>query len=306
MGHHHSHHHDHHHTHHENKNRKVLFLSFLLITTFMIVEFIGGFFTGSLALISDAGHMLSDAVSLFLSFMAIWVAKKPATKTKTYGYKRVEILIALLNGITLAGISIYIFIEAYHRFYHPVSISSLGMLLIAVVGLLVNLIVVYLLTRGNTRDNLNMRSALYHVFSDILGSVGAIMAAIIIYFSGWYFVDSIASLIVAFIVLYSAWNLINESIHILMEGVPKHLNIQEIQDSILSFEEVCDIHDLHVWTVTSGFPALSCHVVIQEGVQPQVLLDKLNHMIFEKYAIKHTTFQLENAPCDNNLMCNKI
>jgi cobalt-zinc-cadmium efflux system protein len=269
----------------------------------MIVEFVGGFLTGSLALVSDAGHMLSDAASLFLSFMAIWIAKKPATTTKTYGYKRIEILVALLNGVTLIGISLYIFIEAYHRFFNPVSISSFGMLLVSILGLLINILVAFLLTRGNTHDNLNIRSALYHVFSDILGSLSAIAAAILIYFFGWYAADSIASVLVALIVLYSGWNIIRESIHILMEGVPEHLNIQEIKASILCLNEVCDVHDLHVWTVTSGFPALSCHVVIQEGVHTQRILDKINHMIHEKYDIEHTTIQLESGHCHNHQLC---
>lgn len=303
MAHHHSHSHHHDHSHRDHTNRKVLLISFILITGFMIVEFIGGFLTGSLALISDAGHMLSDSISLFLSFMAMWIAKKPATKTKTYGYKRIEILIALLNGITLLGISIYIFIEAYHRFFNPVPISSFGMLIIAILGLLVNLLVAFLLTRGNTHDNLNMRSALYHVFSDILGSISAIIAAILIYLFGWHLADSIVSLLVALIVLYSAWNIIRDSIHILMEGVPDHLNIQEIKDSILSLDEVCDVHDLHVWTVTSGFPALSCHVVIEEEIHTQQLLDQLNHMIYEKYAIEHITIQLESGHCHNHHLC---
>lgn len=278
MAHHHSQSHHHNHSHRDHKNRKVLLISFLLITGFMVVEFIGGFLTGSLALISDAGHMLSDSVSLFLSFMAIWIANKPATKTKTYGYKRIEILIALLNGTTLVGISLYIFFEAYHRFYNPVPVSGLGMLIISSLGLLINLLVAYLLTRGNTKDNLNMRSALYHVFSDILGSISAIVAAIIIYLFSWYLIDSIASILVALIVLYSGWNIIRDSIHILMEGVPEHLNIQQIKASILSLHGVCDVHDLHVWTVTSGFPALSCHVVMKEDIQPQPLLDQINFM----------------------------
>lgn len=276
--------------------QKILLISFLMVTGYMFVEFIGGFYTGSLALISDAGHMLSDSISLFLSFMAIWFAEKPATETKTYGYKRMEILTALFNGITLALISFYIFYEAYKRFFAPVEIESKGMLIIALIGLFVNFLVVFLISKKTDRNDVNMRSALYHVLSDLLGSVSAILAAILILLFQWYIMDSIASVIVALFVLYSSWNIIRDSVNILMESVPSNLHLQEIRQSILSIQGIINVHDLHIWTVTSGVTALSCHILVHKNCKEDELLQILNTMFKEKYQITHTTFQIEKSP----------
>lgn len=301
--HHHSHSHHGDHSHTNTTNRKVLFLSFLLIAGFMIVEFIGGFLTGSLALVSDAGHMFSDAVSLFLSFIAIWIANRPPSASKTFGYKRMEILVAFFNGVTLIAISLYIIIEAYHRFFIPVKVSSPGMLMISVLGFLINLLVAYLLTRGNHEENLNLRSALFHVLSDLLGSVGAIVAALLILLFQWNVADSIASILVSFIILYSGWKIIGESINILMEGAPQDMDVQEMKASMMEIKGVADVHDLHVWTVTSGFPALSCHVLMEQNASSQDLLSQLNQMIRNKYRIVHTTIQIEEHPCLTEERC---
>ncbi|MCP1356135.1 cation diffusion facilitator family transporter [Aneurinibacillus migulanus] len=307
-GHHHGHAHHHDHGHHgKNTNQKVLFLAFLLITGFMIVEFIGGILSNSLALLSDAGHMLSDSASLFLSVLAMWLASKPATATKTYGYKRTEILAALLNGITLAVISIYIFIEAYRRFFTPEPIASGSMLTIAVIGLAVNIIAAWMLMRGgDTSDNLNVRSAFLHVIGDMLGSVGAIIAAVLIWQFGWTIADPIASVVVAVLVILSAWRVIRDSVNVLMEGVPAGIDIDEVREAVLAIDGVTAIHDLHVWTVTSGFPSLSCHLVIRNMEQSGEVLRKANHLFKEQFHIAHTTIQIEDPDmCQEGDMCDE-
>lgn len=304
--HHHGHGHSHGHSHSDHANRNSLFFAFLLITAFMIVEFIGGIWTNSLALLSDAGHMLSDSASLFLSVLAMWLADKPATATKTYGYKRTEILAALFNGVALSVISIYIFVEAYHRFSAPPSVASKSMMFIAILGLLVNIVVAWILMRGDTSDNLNVRSAFLHVLGDMLGSVGAIVAAILIWAFGWNLADPIASIIVAILVLFSGWRVIRDSVNVLMEGVPIGIDLEELRQGILSLQGVEDIHDLHVWTVTSGFPSLSCHIVINTLDNTGDVLRAANRMFKEDFHITHTTIQVEDQQmCEEGNVCDE-
>jgi cobalt-zinc-cadmium efflux system protein len=309
--HHHHHHHGHshhgHHHHGENANQKSLFFAFLLITAFMIVEFIGGIMSNSLALLSDAGHMLSDSASLFLSVLAMWLAAKPATSTKTYGYKRTEILAALINGITLFVISVYIFAEAYDRFFYPQPIASVSMMTIATIGLLVNIIAAWILLRGgDTSENLNVRSAFLHVLGDMLGSVGAIVAGLLIWMFGWTVADPIASVIVAVLILASAWRVIRDSVNVLMEGVPTGLNVDEMRNALLAIEGVSDVHDLHVWTVTSSFPSLSCHIVVQNLSQSGNILRAANRMFKEQFHITHTTIQIEEPEmCQEGDICDE-
>lgn len=305
-GHHHHHGHSHHH-HGENANRNTLFIAFLLITSFMIVEFVGGIMSNSLALLSDAGHMLSDSASLFLSVLAMWLAARPATPTKTYGYKRTEILAALLNGITLVVISIYIFIEAYQRFFVPEQVASKSMMIIAVLGLLVNIIAAWILMRGgDTSDNLNVRSAFLHVLGDMLGSVGAIVAALLIWQFGWMLADPIASVIVAVLVLISAWRVIRDSTNVLLEGVPAGMNIEEMREAVLTIDGVVAVHDLHVWTVTSGFPSLSCHIVVHNLEESGEVLRTANRMFKDRFHIAHTTIQIEDPDmCQEGDMCDE-
>lgn len=292
---HHHHHHDHGHHHHHSNNKKVLFISFLLIFTFMIVEVIGGILTNSLALLSDAAHMLSDAFALGLSLFAFKLSEKVSNSNKTYGYKRFEILAAFINGITLLVISLYIFWEAYHRFLEPPNVSG-TMLWIAVIGFLVNVIVALILIKGgDTKNNLNLRSALLHVLGDLLGSVGAIIAGLLILFFDWNIADPIASVIVAVLILVSGYRVTSDSVHILMEGTPTHLSITDIEKSLTSLEGVINIHDLHVWTITSGFPALSCHLVVEEHIDRDELLKEAAKLLDEKFSIEHSTIQMEGV-----------
>ncbi|MFC5735833.1 cation diffusion facilitator family transporter [Cytobacillus gottheilii] len=295
MGHSHSHSHSHGHSHHHHStnNKKALLTAFILIAGFMVVEVIGGLVTNSLALLSDAGHMLSDAAALGLSFLAIKLGEKKATISKSFGYKRFEIIAAWVNGVTLLIISLYIFYEAYHRLLDPPEVQSLGMLTISVIGLIVNIIAAFILMSGDKDHNLNVRSAFLHVIGDLLGSVGAITAALLMYFFGWGIADPIASIIVAILVLISGWRVMKDSFHILMEGTPEDLNPETIKNALLKIGQVADVHDLHIWTITSGFPALSCHVVLTGDQGHDAVLKKAQGILHDEYGIEHSTIQVE-------------
>ncbi|HII3048028.1 TPA: cation diffusion facilitator family transporter, partial [Staphylococcus aureus] len=216
--------HEHNHTH--GANKKTLMISFIIITGYMIIEAIGGILTNSLALLADAGHMLSDSISLGVGLLAFILGEKAADYSKTYGYKRFGILAAVFNGVTLVLIAIYIFYEAYQRFTDPPEVASTGMLIIATIGLLVNILVAWILMRGgDTKENLNIRAAFLHVIGDLLGSVGAIIAALMILFFNWGWADPLASVIVAVLVLISGWRVTKDAVHVLMEGTPKNVEI---------------------------------------------------------------------------------
>lgn len=280
------------HNHETSNNKKLLLISFILIFGFMIVELIGGIWTNSLALISDAGHMLSDAVSLGLSLLAIKIGERAATAVKTYGYKRIEILVAFLNGITLLGISIYVFWEAFNRFSEPPEVSA-SMLYIAVAGLIVNIVAAWILRRGNTKENLNVKSAFLHVLGDMIGSIGAIVAGLLILFFDWNLADPIASIVVSILVLFSGWRVTKESIHILLEGTPSHINVEEVKMTLEELNGVEEVHDLHIWSITSEQPSLSGHLVVEPKVNHDDLLNKATSLLKERFKVKHATLQLE-------------
>ncbi|WP_409304476.1 cation diffusion facilitator family transporter [Peribacillus sp. SCS-155] len=295
MGHHHghSHEHGHGHHHHHSSNKKALLASFILIASFMVIEVIGGLYTNSLALLSDAGHMLSDAAALGLSYVAILLGERKATKSKSYGYRRFEIIAASINGLTLIAISIYIFYEAFHRMIQPPEVQSLGMLSISILGLVVNIIAAWILMKGDKDENLNVRSAFLHVMGDMLGSIGAIGASLLIYFFNWGIADPIASIIVAVLIVISGWRVTRESFHILMEGTPSQIDMKEVKSALLEIPRVCGVHDLHIWTITSGFPTLSCHVVIGNGAAHDDILRKAQSLLHDQYGIEHSTIQVE-------------
>lgn len=299
--------HDHGHDHTHGANKKALLFSFIITTAYMIIEAIGGYLTNSLALLSDAGHMLSDSVSLGVGLLAFVLGEKVANHGKTYGYKRFEILAALFNGVTLTLIALYIFYEAYHRFTNPPEVASTGMLIIATIGLIVNLIVAWVLLRGDTKENLNLRAAFLHVLGDLLGSVGAIIAALLIMFFNWGWADPLASVIVAVLVLISGWRVTKDAIHVLMEGTPKNVDLDEIIKLMENVQGIMSIHDLHVWSITSGQNALSCHAVVDGDLsvkEGQKLLRTIEHDLEHK-GIGHVTIQMENSehPHDDALMC---
>lgn len=302
------HQHDHGHDHTHGANKKVLLLSFIIITGYMVVEAIGGFLTNSLALLSDAGHMLSDSISLGIAMLAFMFGEKAASYSKTYGYKRFEILAAVLNGITLIGIALFIFYEAIERFTNPPEVATTGMLIISIIGLFVNILVAWIMMRGSdTKDNLNMRGAFLHVLSDMLGSVGAIVAALLIMFFGWGWADPLASVIVALLVVRSGYHVTKASIHVLMEGTPSNVDVQEIIQLIEQTDGIESIHDLHIWTITSGTNALSCHAVVNDQLkiaESEHILRKIEHNLQHK-GIKHVTIQLETSlhRHDNSILC---
>lgn len=296
--------HDHHgHSHTHGANKKTLLLAFFIISGFMILEVVGGLFTNSLALLSDAGHMLSDAVSLGVGVLAFKFGERAADYSKTYGYKRFEILAAVFNGVTLIVIAVFILFEAIQRFSNPPEIASSGMLAIAIVGLLVNIIVAYILMQGaDTKENLNLRAAFLHVIGDMLGSVGAVLAALVIMFYGWGWADPVASIIVAIIILITGLGVTKDSIHVLMEGAPPNVNLDEVINMFKSTPGILGIHDLHVWSITSGQNALSCHVVVDEDLtlkDSQKLLRTIEHQLTH-LGIGHMTVQIENHEHDHN------
>lgn len=291
-GHHHDHHHHGHHHHSHSANKHALLISFIFIFTFMIIEVFGGILTNSLALLSDAGHMLSDAAALALSLFAFKIGEKAANTSKTFGYKRFEILAASINGVALVVIALYIFGEAYHRFSQPPEVSS-GMMFIAAVGLIINIIVAWILMKGDTNENLNMRSAFLHVIGDMLGSIGAIVAGILIYFFNWYIADPIASVFVAVLILISGWRITVDSIHILMEGAPRNIDTEHVKKSLLAIEGVKNVHDLHIWAITSDFKSFSCHLNVWEEFDRDTILEVATKMLKEKFHLKHTTIQIE-------------
>jgi cobalt-zinc-cadmium efflux system protein len=294
MGHHH-HHHGHTHGHSHTGNKNALFSSFCLILVFMVVEVIGGIVTNSLALLSDAGHMLSDAASLGLSFFALKLGEREVSLDKTYGYKRFEIIAAAINGLLLIVVALYIFYEAAHRFFAPPEVQSKGMLLISTIGLIVNIVAAAILMKGDKEENLNVRSAFLHVLGDLLGSVGAIAAALFILFFGWELADPIASVIVAVLVLISGCRVMKESYQILMEGAPSQIDMKGIKKALCNIPMVKGVHDLHVWTITSGYPVLSCHITIEnEAVHDDVLLLS-QKVLHDQFDIEHSTIQVEKA-----------
>ncbi|MFY4774155.1 cation diffusion facilitator family transporter [Metabacillus sp. RGM 3146] len=307
MGHSHDHHHHgHSHNHGHNANKKALFSSFIIIFLFMIVEVVGGFVTNSLALLSDAGHMLSDAAALGLSVLAMIFGQKGTSSSKTFGYKRFEILAAFLNGLALIVISLIIFWEAFHRLLAPPQVISSGMLMISIIGLVINIAAAYILMKGDKDENLNVRSAFLHVIGDMLGSVGAIIAALLIMFFGWSLADPLASIIVALLVLVSGYRVTMDSIHILMEGVPPNIDIEKVKETLLKLPEVLKVHDLHVWSVTSDFPALSCHIVVESELDNQLLQKKMKKVLHDEFHLEHTTIQIDvdGEQCCKDEHCN--
>lgn len=279
---------EHNHTHSHKKNlAMVLSLTFI----YMVAEFVGGYLSNSLALVADAVHMLSDVGALLLSFFALWLYLRPASSKKTYGFYRTEIIAAFVNALALIVISFIIMYEAYLRFLHPSSVEAPLMIVIAIGGLVVNIIGAFLL-HGASHENLNMKGAFLHIISDLLGSVGAIFAGVSILLWKFYLADPIISLVISLLILHSAINLIKEAVNVLLEASPSHINVESVKAEILAIQDVVDIHDLHVWSISSTNIALSAHV-ITNSKEYNKLLCKIHSLIDEKFGISHLTIQLE-------------
>jgi cobalt-zinc-cadmium efflux system protein len=259
---------------------------------YFIAELVAGFLTNSLALLSDAGHMLSDIGAMALSLCAFRMAKRPATHQSTYGFHRVEILAALFNGLTLWLIVGVIFAAAYNRFAQPPVVESFGMMVVAVIGLLVNLAAAAML-HGWHRHNLNLRGAFLHVVSDAIGSVGTIAAGFIMVTTGWYLADPLISIFIGGLILFSSWSLVKESVSVLMQSVPKGIQLEEVRLTIEAVDGVSKVHDLHVWAVTSDIFTLSAHAVVNNGEDFHQVLNEIEDTLKERFNIEHTTIQLE-------------
>jgi len=269
-------------------------LSIVLILTsiYMVAETIGGWWTGSLALLADAGHMFADVAALTLALMAVWFGARPATPRKTFGYYRLEILAALINGVALVLVAFLILYEAYQRWSNPPPVRSREMMIVAAGGLLVNVVCAWVLHRDHQED-LNVRGAWLHVIGDALGSVGAIIAGALMLFFGWYAADPLFSGIIALLIIWSSWHLIRESTNVLLEGTPSHINLAAVEDAILETHGVDDVHDLHLWTITSGREALSAHIIHAHATSPPELLKELRTKLQERFGVDHLTIQME-------------
>ena len=267
-------------------------LALLLTVSLMLIEGVTGWLSGSLSLLADAGHMLTDAATLALSLFAAWFATRPADAAKTYGYYRTEILAALANGLALWLLVVWIDVQAIARLHHPRLIHSGPMLAVAVLGLLGNLVSGWLLAKERTQS-LNVQGAWLNVMSDALGSVGVIIAGLLIRWRGWTEADAAASLVIGLLIALNSWNLVKQSINILLEGAPRHPGLEEVVRAIHSLPGICEVHDIHLWTITTGMDAMSGHVVVDDVGQSADVLARLHALLSQRFHIAHTTFQLE-------------
>ena len=286
--------------HHTDSGSRGLKIALIIVVVFMAAEIAGGLLSHSLSLLGDAGHMLVDALALGLSLVALNLAKRPATATRTFGFHRSEILAALANGVTLVLVAVVIFYEAWQRFRNPPAVQTTIMLVVAVAGLIANLIAMRLLHRAR-HNNLNARAAFFHVFGDTISSIGVIVGGIIIAVTGWKIVDPIIAVVIGIIILWGAVSLVRDSVDILLETVPKHIPLDKVTESIKGVRGVVELHDLHVWTITSGIYALSTHILIQDQMisRTREITAAINRELEKKFNITHTTFQLENEKCEN-------
>src|SRR5215510_10254791 len=284
--------HKHDHSHSRKSNRRRLTAVLALTFAYMLAEAIGGFITNSLALLSDAGHMLADVASLVLALLALWFSARPVTPKKTYGYYRMEILAALANGAALVVISLLIAYEAFQRIKTPEAVRGFEVMLIATGGLVVNGISAAVL-HAASEDNLNVRAAFLHVMGDVLGSLGAIVAGLLIWRWGWLIADPLISVAMCLLIIYSSWQLIRESVNILLEGTPSHINIRAVVEAMHGVPGVTNVHDLHVWTISSGMEALSAHVTLEPTVSQKTALDTLQERLRADFNIGHLTIQIE-------------
>jgi cobalt-zinc-cadmium efflux system protein len=301
MGHHHAHHGSDHHA-NRSTDRAQLATVLALVLLYLVAEVIGGWWANSLALLADAGHMLSDAAALGLALFALWIAQRPADPRRTFGYYRAEILAALANGATLIAIAVYIFIEAFRRLAEPPEVMGGLMMGVACGGLVVNAIGLWILNSGK-HGSLNVRAAWLHVLGDTLGSVGAIVAGMLMWAFQWYWADPVASVLIGALVLYSAWSLVKESVAVLMESTPQHLDVDQIRDAIIAIDGVLAVHDLHIWTITSGLNSLSAHVVVRDGADHAAVLRDVREALHEQFGIDHLTIQIEPAGFEERSIC---
>lgn len=282
---------------HSGGNQKRLLAAFIVTMVFTVVELIGGFMSGSLALLADAGHMLTDAAALLTAWLAVYFSRRKPTGQYTFGLLRLTTLAAFLNALTLLVISIFIIWEAIHRFWQPQPVAGGFMLVMTIIGLLANIFSFWLLHHGNTEKNLNMRAAALHILGDLLGFAGAIVAALMIMFTGWTPIDPILSILLSLLVLRSGWFLIRESFQELLEGTPRTVNVSKLKrDLTLSIDEIDNVHHVHVWQIGEK-PMLTLHAQVTSSYNHDQLLYRIQHHLYQIYQITHVTVQLEYQPC---------
>ena len=321
----HTHHHDHMHDHHDHAHhhhdgeedggqhghqhrlqRKFRFA--ILLTIFVLgIEIVGGILSNSLALLSDAAHVFSDSLSLIMSWLAIYLSTRPATSSRTYGYHRTEVFAAFINGVSLIAISGWIFYEATHRFMEPEPVKSKEMLVVAIIGFIANMAIVWLF-HGEGHKSLNVRSAVLHVIGDALASVGVIVGGAVMYWTGWFIVDPILSGGIGIIILIGSFRVTKEAVHILLEASPKHADAHKVAACINAIDSVKDVHDMHIWSLCSNYLALSTHVSIVEDASrsSHELRQEINDKLQTQFGIFHTTIQIEQIGCphEGSLLCN--
>lgn len=278
------------------RNKRSLAIVFGLTLTYLIVEVIGGLWTGSLALLADAGHMLTDVAGVGLALLAIKFAERPASPERTYGYYRVEILAAMTNAVVLIGISLYILYEAFKRFVNPPEVESGWMLGVAAVGLVVNVIGMYIL-RAGSQESLNMKGAYFEVLSDMLTSIGVIIASVIMLTTGWYYADPLISTGIGLFILPRTWVLLKDAVGVLLEGTPSDVNLLALRETVGKVSGVAGVHDLHVWTLTSGVNAMSAHAVLADGAKHDDVLLAVRERVTSDFKISHVTVQAEAREC---------
>lgn len=276
------------------RNRRSLAIVLCLTLAFTAVEVVGGLLTGSLALLADAVHMLSDNLALTLALVAVWLAGRPSTPQRSFGYQRAEILAALANGVILVALAIWIFVEAWGRLTDPPEVLAGWVALVAVAGLAVNLGSAAILERAG-HETLNMRAAFRHVIADALGSAGVLVAALVILLTGWRYADPLAGALIGLLVLASSWSVLRDSVHILLEGAPPGLDARALGRRLTDMPGVVEVHDLHVWTITSGFPALAAHVLVERGDDCHARRRELEELLRREFGIEHTTLQVDHA-----------
>ena len=284
--------HHHHHSHHPATSN-ALFWPLLLTASFALVEAVGGWVTGSLALLGDAGHMLSDSAALGLAWLGAWVARKPASSHHSFGFMRAEVIVAAINGLLMLVVIAFIIYEAIERLQSPQPVQGAEVMLIAFIGMLVNMVVAWQLHKG--QHNINSRAAFLHVLGDLMGSAAALAAGAVIYFTGWLAADPILSLFICALILFSTLKLLGEAVHVLMEGVPSHLDINEVSAAMTTTEQVHQVHSVHIWALSSEVTALSAHVVLQDLQTWHEVLENLRRMLHEKFDIDHVTLQPESV-----------
>lgn len=303
-----NHHPDEPHTHHHQHTLQKKFRLALLVTFFVfVVELIGGIWSGSLALLSDAAHVMSDVFSLLISWLAIYLSTRPATSSRTFGYHRAEVFAAFINGVSLIVISGWIFYKAYQRYISPEEIQVTFMFVVACFGLVANLFILWKL-HAHSHGNLNVRSAVLHVIGDTLSSVAVVIGGLIIYWTRWYPIDAILSFLIGAIILIGAFNVTREAVHILLENTPRNTDAYTVAKHLCDLPPVKDVHDMHIWSLCSNYSALSAHIVLDENttVAHDKILEQINTVLQNQFNINHTTLQLERIACTQagNLLCN--